>query len=52
MYFTRVLDPFTRHKLKDAIMVYNLRVDGAIVVYRGEKYYVNLFANTVLKMNG
>ena len=51
MYFTEVLNPFTRRKLKDAVIVYNLRVDGAIVIYRGEKYYVNLFANAVLRMN-
>lgn len=51
MHFTEVLNPFTRRKLKDAVIVYNLRVDGAIVIYRGEKYYVNLFANTILRMN-
>lgn len=51
MYFTEVLNPFTRRKLKEAVIVYNLRVDGAIVIYRGEKYYVNLFANTILRMN-
>lgn len=51
MYFTEVLNPFTRRKLKEAVIVYNLRVDGAIVIYRGEKYYVNLFANTILRMS-